>query len=86
VRCSIAGGAELLWSRPLKEAAGCRRDALIRIGSAQIRGIKCAYAEAQPGEVLAIIGSFGGLEISVARGSAADALKASTGTAVEVEQ
>jgi S-adenosyl-L-methionine hydrolase (adenosine-forming) len=53
-----------------------------------IRGHRVAsqpfYAAAQPGELLALVGSSGLLEISVRDGSAAELLKARRGDAVEV--
>jgi len=56
----------------------------VRIGFAEIAGLRQSYAEAGPGELLVIIGSFGNLEISVACGNAAEALGVGVGAAVEI--
>jgi S-adenosylmethionine hydrolase len=42
------------------------------------------YAQAEPGEVFALVGSTGRIEISVNRGSAKDVLRASVGDEVRV--
>jgi len=60
-----------------------RGDVRVRIAGAGIIGLKQTYAEARPGELIVIIGSFGTLEISVVSGSAADALAVGVGTVVE---
>ena len=54
----------------------------ITIGSTQLRRINRAYAESDIGELLAIIGSFGMLEIAVNGGSAEKVLDLKRGDAV----
>lgn len=56
----------------------------ITIGSIQLRRINRAYAESEIGESLAIIGSFGMLEIAVNGGSAEAALGLKWGDAVVI--
>ncbi len=51
---------------PERGAAGC----VIEIGSLRIKRIVRFYAEAEPGEIFAILGSSGLLEIAMNRGSA----------------
>ncbi len=53
-------------------------------GGHTLRGIRHTYGEAGRGELLALIGSSGYLEISVNHGSAADALKMAIGDRVEI--
>lgn len=56
----------------------------IRIGATIIQEIWNAYSEATPNSLFAIVGSSDHLEIAINRGSAAEVLKASRGTEVEV--
>ena len=58
------------------------RDAEVTVGGSYIRGVSRSYAEG--GELLAIIGSGGSLEIAVRDGSAADALGVGVGVPVVV--
>jgi hypothetical protein len=58
---------------------------LITIGGRTLRGIKTSYAETGEGELLAIIGSGGWLEISQNKGQAVQKLKLGRGALVEVE-
>ncbi len=58
------------------------RDVEVTVGGSHIRGISRSYAEG--GELLAIIGSGGSLEIAVRDGSAADALCVGVGELVVV--
>ena len=58
------------------------RDAEVAIGGSRIRGVSRSYAEG--GELLAIIGSGGSLEIAARDGSAAQALGAGVGEPVVV--
>ena len=55
---------------------------VIEIKGQAIRGIANSYAEVTPGELLALIGSEGHLEISVSSGSASQTLKAKVGDEV----
>ncbi len=48
-------------------------------------GLAQAYGQRQPGELTALVGSSGYLEIAVVNGSAAEKLKAETGNAVTLE-
>jgi len=56
----------------------------IHFGQYELRGINKFYAESQPGELLAIIGSFDTLEIAVNQGSAASIVKNTEKLDVEV--
>ncbi len=58
--------------------------ALIEIGGEVISGIRLTYASVDSGEVVALIGSTGMLEISVRDGHAADRLEVERGDAVHV--
>ena len=49
-----------------------RKDSVIKIGNKIIDNVSCSYSSVVKGEVLAIIGSSGLLEISVNQGSAKD--------------
>jgi len=57
-------------------------DAGVVVGNVQLRGIRRTYGEAAVGELLALVGSSGFLEIAVRQGSAAAALGAAPGTPV----
>ena len=65
-------------------AAVAERDVEVVVGGSRIRGISRSYAEG--GELLAIIGSAGCLEIAARNGSAAQALGAGVGEPVVVKQ
>jgi S-adenosylmethionine hydrolase len=56
----------------------------ITVGSREIDRLALNYSQGAPGEVLAIIGSSGFLEISVNKGSAAKALNLQRGAEVHV--
>ncbi|MFA7013696.1 MAG: SAM-dependent chlorinase/fluorinase [Desulfobacterales bacterium] len=58
---------------------------VIRIGEYRIAGLSSAYADAEPGRVLALIGSRGYLEISVNRGNAHKDLRINNHDPVFVE-
>lgn len=58
--------------------------ALIEIGGEAISGVRSTYASVEPGEILALIGSTGTLEISVRDGSAAERLGVERGHTVHV--
>ena len=66
--------------------AGRLAAAEIRIGRARIAGVKGTYADAAPGELLAVVGSTGRLEISVNRGHAAERLGVRVGDRVRVQR
>jgi S-adenosylmethionine hydrolase len=57
---------------------------LIRVGDTRISTLRASYGAAAPGEVFAIVGSSGFLEISRNQASAAEATGAAAGTAVEI--
>ena len=57
---------------------------LVKIGGREIRGLSAFYAEVEEGELGAIIGSTGHLEVFVHRGSAAELLQAGRGTQVVI--
>lgn len=58
------------------------RENVVKIKEQSIQGIVNTYAEVTPGELLALIGSEGHLEISVSGGSASQTLKATVGDEV----
>jgi S-adenosylmethionine hydrolase len=58
---------------------------VIKVGDSLIEEIRTAYAGASPGEVLALFGSSGRLEIALNLGSAAACLGVGTGAVVMIE-
>jgi S-adenosylmethionine hydrolase len=60
--------------------------ASVTIGNETIAGIQTAYAHKAPGEILAIVGSRGVLEIAVNRGNAATLLDAGIGDEVTINR
>jgi S-adenosyl-L-methionine hydrolase (adenosine-forming) len=62
-----------------------KRMIVVRTGRKAIRGIRKSYWEGKKGEVIALIGSGGYLEISVREGNAARTLKVKRGDKVGVE-
>ena len=62
-----------------------RRSLVIKVGKVSIRGLKSGYWEGKKGEVLALIGSEGLLEISVREGNAQKLLRAKKGDRVGVQ-
>ena len=65
----------------LKESPGPFK---IQVGKTEIAKMKTAYAQGAPGEVFAIMGSMGYLEIATNRGSAARTIGADKGNEVSV--
>ncbi|MBW3599352.1 MAG: SAM-dependent chlorinase/fluorinase, partial [Planctomycetes bacterium] len=61
---------------------GCGNDLEIFIGGKQIRGLSNTYGDAAPGQLIALIGSHGHLEIAQVCGSARAALSAEVGDRV----
>lgn len=61
------------------------RPAVVKAGFQQIAGLSATYGAGKPGEVIALIGSHGGVELSVNCGSAARALGLALGSPVDVE-
>jgi S-adenosylmethionine hydrolase len=57
----------------------------IGVGSVRLRGVATSYAAVQRGEPVAVVNSWGLLEIAVREGSARDQLGAGVGTAVVIE-
>jgi hypothetical protein len=72
------GGGQRLAPFPAGEAR-------VRIAGRCIEGIRPTYGDAPPGELLALLGSVGHLEIAVTGGSAAEVLGAGVGTEVVLE-
>lgn len=62
-----------------------RRRVFVRVGDSVIEHISLTYAGAHPGELLALFGSAGQLEIAVSMGSAAECLGLGRGAIVLVE-
>jgi S-adenosylmethionine hydrolase len=78
---STAGGRGIgQWSSPFPAS-----EARVRVGGRCIEGIQPAYGDAPAGELLALVGSIGHLEIAVAGGSAAQVLGAGVGAEVILE-
>jgi S-adenosyl-L-methionine hydrolase (adenosine-forming) len=57
----------------------------VEIGGARIRGVRRAYVEAGAGELCAVIGSAGLLEVAVRDGSATERLRVGRGAEVRIE-
>jgi S-adenosylmethionine hydrolase len=56
----------------------------VNVASQQITGIAATYGAAPPGELVALFGSQGRLEVAVVNGNAAEQLRAKVGDAVRV--
>lgn len=67
------------------EAAGCGRDAVVRVGRRAVRGVHRTYADVPAGEAVALVNSDGHLEVAVNGGRADETLRARRGTTVRVE-
>jgi S-adenosylmethionine hydrolase len=61
------------------------RASIIKVGDATIQGLAVTYAAAEPGELVALIGSHGFLEIAVRNGSAADHIDGRVGERIVIE-
>jgi len=59
----------LITNIPAEMVAGLK-DARIEIGESTLRGIRQTYADAAPGELIALVSSSGNLEIAVRQGNA----------------
>ena len=57
---------------------------VVEIAGGRIHGLRRTYGDADEGEVLALVGSFGYLEVAVNGGSAAQRLAAGRGARVRV--
>ncbi len=57
----------------------------ITIGNLEIGKLRTAYAQGAPGEVFAVLGSMGFLEIATNRGSAAKAIAADKGSEINIQ-
>jgi S-adenosyl-L-methionine hydrolase (adenosine-forming) len=57
---------------------------VLQVGRTHIRGLVRTYAEAPAGELIALAGSHGYLEIACVQGNAAQVLQAGRGTTVEI--
>ncbi|NPV74768.1 MAG: SAM-dependent chlorinase/fluorinase [Anaerolineae bacterium] len=60
------------------------RDLRIRLGEVEIRGLKRAFGEGKPGELVALVDSAGQLSICVVNGSAAERLNSKIGDVIEI--
>ena len=65
-------------------AAARGREIVVEIASRKIVGLRRSYSEVGEGETLAMIGSFGMLEVAVCHGRAADKLSAPAGARVRI--
>ena len=70
------------FQHPFSFSAG---KAQVRIGGRQIVSLQMTYGAVQPGELLALIGSAGHLEVAVAGGNAAETLGIGVGAEVILE-
>ncbi len=61
-----------------------RRELLVQIGDFSVRGICSTYADKGPGELVALIGSLGRLEIAVNNGRADKITGAAVGDAIKI--
>jgi S-adenosylmethionine hydrolase len=83
-------GGELVLDPAFQGAGGKKQvrfrasEAVVVVAGQEIVGVRRTYAEAEPGEVLALVGSEGHLEIAVREGNAAQRLGLRPGDAVEV--
>ena len=59
-------------------------DTRIRVGDRWVKALANSYADVEPGELLALVGSSGHLELALRNGSAALALGAGIGTPIRV--
>jgi S-adenosylmethionine hydrolase len=80
-------GDELVCEPALGKApdTGCRiaaANATVEVAGQTIAGVRRAYAQVAPGEVLALVGSGGHLEIAVREGSASEKLEVHPGDEV----
>ena len=71
-------------SHKILESLEGRNSVVIRAGSAEINHLNRSYAESAIGEVLAILGSFSRLEISINQGDAAQTLGLKRGDAITI--
>ena len=58
--------------------------ALVEVGGVEVSGLRTHYMAAEDGELLALIGSGGTLEVSVRNGNAAERLSTGRGDRVSV--
>lgn len=68
----------------LDAVAGCRLE--IRVGGHQLSRVVSTYADVAPGEVCALVGSRGQLEIAINGANAAEALALGRGGPVHVSR
>ena len=71
-------------SHEILESLEGRDNVVIRAGSAEIDRLNRSYAESAVGEVLAIVGSFNRLEISINQGNAAQVLGLKRGDTITI--
>jgi S-adenosylmethionine hydrolase len=82
----VDGFGNLVTNVPESALAGFPHgDVCITIAGARLRGIRACYAAVAPGDRLAVVNSWGLVEIAVREGSARDALAAGVGTPVDIE-
>ncbi len=68
----------------LAAAIGRARDLSVYVGPLRVGPLRMTYADVNPGEIVAILGSTGMLEVAINQGSAAAQLRAAPGTLVIV--
>lgn len=65
-------------------AMGAAREISVHVGPLRVGPLRKTYADVTPGEIVAVIGSTGMLEIAINQGNAATQLRAAPGTVVMV--
>ena len=68
----------------LAAAVGSATDLSVHVGPLRVGPLRITYADVNPGEIVAILGSTGMLEVAVNQGHAASQLRAAPGTVVVV--
>lgn len=68
----------------LAAAVGNAVDLSVHVGPLRVGPLRTTYADVNPGEIVAILGSTGMLEVAINQGSAASQLRAAPGTIVIV--
>lgn len=66
----------------LEQSAARRRPVEVYVGPLRVGPIRRTYADVGPGEILALIGSTGSLEIAINQGNAAARLRSGPGSAI----
>jgi S-adenosylmethionine hydrolase len=68
----------------LATAVGSAVNLSVHVGPLRVGPLRTTYADVSPGEIIAILGSTGMLEVAINQGNAAAQLRAAPGTIVVV--